>query len=76
MKIKNYSLSFIHGFNLKSYDFNKYKTQNLENEKGFSKNLHLISSFSNEIEAPGDNSSLGLIIDACPFLDDKANNSI
>ena len=41
-KLINYSLSFIHGFNLKSYDFNKYKTQNLEKEKGFSKNLHLI----------------------------------
>ena len=46
----NYSLSFIHGFNLKSYDFNKYRTQNLEKEKSFSKNLQLVSSFSNEIE--------------------------
>jgi len=49
-KLINYSLSFVHGFNLKSYDFNKYKTQNLEKEKSFSKNLHLVSSFSNEIE--------------------------
>ena len=41
-KLVNYSLSFIHGFNLKSYSFDKYKTLNLKNNKKFSTSFQTI----------------------------------